>query len=445
MSFQSDIRSWWNQLTIKLNAELKTGEVLGLSLHAEDTEFVRFNGCLVRQNTVVKQIAVDFQLQNRQRSLTYSLGMTGHLDVDFDQSLALINDMRKDMELLPEDPLFVPLQNNGTSEKSYPGTAVPSESLIAFLKDNQKTMDLAGLFCQGPVIKANCNSLSQNHWFETQSFYFDYSLFDGDRAVKGNYAGQVWENEKFQAQISQSKNFLSLMKKEKRKIQPGNYRVYMAPGATAELFSIMGWDGFSEAAYRKGTNGLQKAARGEVKLSPKFSLIENFKLGLTPSFNSLGEVAPDEIPIFENGQFRQFLTSTKSALEYKTPTNNAAIQEYPRSPDLKPGSLQEKEALKALGTGIYLSNLHYLNWSDRQTGRITGMTRYACFWVENGEIIAPIQDMRFDESLLNIFGADLVDLTTNTETFTSTSSYEKRDIGGCRAPGMLLSRFQFTL
>ena len=31
-------------------------------------------------------------------------------------------------------------------------------------------------------------------------------------------------------------------------------------------------------------------------------------------------------------------------------------------------------------------NLHYLNWSDNIGGRITGMTRYACFWVENGEI-----------------------------------------------------------
>ena len=445
MSFQSDIRSWWNQLCVQLDRELKSGEVLGLSLHAEDTEFVRFNGCLVRQNTVVKQIAVDFQLQLNKCNLTYSLGMTGHLDVDLDQSLKMIGDMRKDIALLPEDPFFVALKNNGISEKSYPGSTVPSENLITFLKDNQKTMDLAGLFCQGPVIKANHNSLGQNHWFETHSFYFDYSLFDGDRAVKGNYAGQKWDNEKFQTQITQSKNFLSLMKKEKKKIQPGNYRVYMAPAATAELFSIMGWDGFSSAALRKGTNGLQKAARGEAQLSSKLTLSENFQLGLSQSFNSLGEVAPDEVIIFEKGVFRQFLTSTKSALEYNMTSNFATVHEYPRSPEIKPGSLQEKEALKALGTGVYLSNLHYLNWSDRQTGRITGMTRYACFWVENGEIIAPIQDMRFDESLLQIFGADLVDFTTNAETFTSTSSYEKRDIGGCRAPGMLISRFQFTL
>jgi predicted Zn-dependent protease len=135
----------------------------------------------------------------------------------------------------------------------------------------------------------------------------------------------------------------------------------------------------------------------------------------------------------------------QSSIEYKTTSNFASIGEYPRSPEILPGTLDEKDVFKVLGTGIYLSNLHYLNWSDRQTGRITGMTRYACFWVENGEIISPIQDLRFDESLLNIFGAGLLDLTSTAETFTSTSSYERRDIGGCRAPGILVSPFQFTL
>ncbi|MFN8944521.1 MAG: metallopeptidase TldD-related protein [Pseudobdellovibrionaceae bacterium] len=445
MSFQSEIRQWWDGLTQKLFNELKSGEVLGLSLHAEDTEFVRFNACLVRQNTNVKQIAVDFQLQTKNSNLSYGCGLTGHLESDFATALSFLNEMRFDLAALPSDPLFVPLVNNGKSNKVYKGETVPSEKIVTFLEQNQKEMDLAGIFCQGPVIKANKNSLHQDHWFETESFYFDYSLFDKDRAVKGNYSGQIWHEEKFETQITQSKNFLSLMKKEKKSLAPGPYKVYLAPAATAELFSIMGWDGMSEAAYRKGTNGLQKAARGEVSLSSKFTLLENFTLGLTQSFNSLGEVSADVIPVFEKGVFQQFLTSTKSSIEYNTTSNFASIGEYPRSPEILPGNLDEKDVFKVLGTGIYLSNLHYLNWSDRQTGRITGMTRYACFWVENGEIISPIQDLRFDESLLNIFGAGLLDLTSTAETFTSTSSYERRDIGGCRAPGILVSPFQFTL
>ena len=55
-----------------------------------------------------------------------------------------------------------------------------------------------------------------------------------------------------------------------------------------------------------------------------------------------------------------------------------------------------------------LSNLHYLNWSDRLGGRrLLDMTRYACFYVENGKIIAPIENMRFDDTIYNIFGKEL--------------------------------------
>ena len=37
-----------------------------------------------------------------------------------------------------------------------------------------------------------------------------------------------------------------------------------------------------------------------------------------------------------------------------------------------------------LDTGIYVNNLWYLNYSDRPAGRITGMTRFATLWVEEG-------------------------------------------------------------
>jgi predicted Zn-dependent protease len=43
--------------------------------------------------------------------------------------------------------------------------------------------------------------------------------------------------------------------------------------------------------------------------------------------------------------------------------------------------------LKTLGTGVYISDLHYLNYSDRQACRMTGMTRFACLWVEDGELV----------------------------------------------------------
>jgi predicted Zn-dependent protease len=86
-----------------------------------------------------------------------------------------------------------------------------------------------------------------------------------------------------------------------------------------------------------------------------------------------------------------------------------------------------------------------LNWSDRQTGRITGMTRYACFWVETGEIIAPIENLRFDESLYRFWGENLVDLTNFQEFIPEVGTYDSRQLGGSLVPGMLVENFTYTL
>ena len=43
------------------------------------------------------------------------------------------------------------------------------------------------------------------------------------------------------------------------------------------------------------------------------------------------------------------------------------------------------------------------------------MTRYACFWVEDGEIISPIDDMRFDDTIYNFFGDKLEAVTSKSD------------------------------
>ena len=109
------------------------------------------------------------------------------------------------------------------------------------------------------------------------------------------------------------------------------------------------------------------------------------------------------------------------------------------------GELNEKDVLQSIGTGIYLGNLHYLNWSDNIGGRVTGMTRYACFWVENGEIVAPINTMRFDDSLYNFFGENLESVSKDVLFNPDTGTYNNRSLGGTYCPGILLSGFSLTL
>jgi predicted Zn-dependent protease len=73
------------------------------------------------------------------------------------------------------------------------------------------------------------------------------------------------------------------------------------------------------------------------------------------------------------------------------------------------------------------------------------MTRFATFWVENGELVAPLNVMRFDESIYRMLGSNLVGLTDTKEDQLSADTYFARSTSSGRLPGAIIDGFSFTL
>ena len=73
------------------------------------------------------------------------------------------------------------------------------------------------------------------------------------------------------------------------------------------------------------------------------------------------------------------------------------------------------------------------------------MTRFATFWVERGKIVAPIDVLRFDDTLYRMLGTNLEALTMETELLLDSSTYRARSLASMRLPGALLSEMTFTL
>src|SRR5690606_32168576 len=154
---------------------------------------------------------------------------------------------------------------------------------------------------------------------------------------------------------------------------------------------------------------------------------------------------PARVPLVERGGHAGCLVSPRSAAEFGEATNGASADESPLSLVLAPGDLPAHDALHRLGSGIWVSNLHYLNFSDRMHCRATGMTRFACFWVEHGEIVAPIGVLRFDDTIYRMLGTNLVGLTAERDTILDPLTYGGRSLASMRVPGALVADVAFTL
>jgi predicted Zn-dependent protease len=442
----STLETTFNQLQATLLQKKTATEEFTLRLTSEQSQFTRFNHAQVRQTGLVADGSLELTLMENQRSSFRTFPFTGNWDIDWQNTYTALLELRQELTHLPLDPYLVLPSGNNTSREINTGKLLPPTAVAPTILELVQELDFTGMYAGGVVIKAYADSQDQKHWFATDTFTLDYSLFDTNgQAVKGIFAGSDWDEEAYIAQINQGKTQLQLLSRTPKQLTRGKYKTYFAPAAVADLLGMLSWSAVSEADLQQGNSALALLSRQEKQLSPKFSLKENFQQGFVPRFNQLGEMVAPELPIITQGVLVNTLVNSRTAKEYNKIANGANSSETLRAPEISPGNLALNDILTSLDTGLYISNLHYLNWSDRATGRITGMTRYACFWVENGEIIAPIENLRFDESLYRFWGDNLIEFTNFQEFIPEVGTYGSRQLGGSLVPGMLVNDFTYTL
>jgi predicted Zn-dependent protease len=436
----------FNQLIETLLDKKEKSEDFTVKLSSERSQFTRFNHAKVRQTGCVADGWIELTLMQNQRSSFRQVPFTGNWEVDWQVAYIALRELRQELPQLPIDPyLVLPLGTN-TSYKVHSGNLLAAEAVAPTVLELVAELDFTGIYAGGVVIKAYADSSAQKHWFATDSFTLDYSLFSTvGQAVKGILAGSDWNKKAYVAKIGEATRQLELLSRPAKQLPRGQYKTYFAPAAVADLLAMLSWGGVSEADLQQGSSALALLWRFEKQLSPAFSLKENFQRGLVPRFNEWGEMTAPELPLIEKGVLVNTLVNSRTAKEYQKTANGANGDESLRAPEVSLGNLGKNSILPSLDTGLYVSNLHYLNWSDRPTGRITGMTRYACFWVERGEIVAPIENLRFDESLYRFWGENLVDMTNFQEFIPEVGTYDGRQLGGSMVPGMLVEDFTYTL
>ena len=443
----STLEKTFNQLVETLLIKKAENEHFTVRLSSESSQFTRFNSAKVRQTGYVQDGSIQLTLMANQRSSFRQLSFTGNWDIDWELAHTSLQELSHELPLLPIDPYIVIPSGNNISREVNTGKLLTPEILVPSILETVANLDFTGIYAGGIVIRGYGDSSGQKHWFVTDSFNLDYSLFMASgQAVKGTFAGSEWNEAAYLAKINDGKQQIEMLSRPVKELPKGQYKTYFAPAAVADLLGMLSWGAISEADIQQGNSALAALSRQEKQLSPKFTLRENFQSGLVPRFNNLGEIAVPELTLIEKGILINSLVNSRTAKEYNKPANGSNSSETLRSPEISLGNLTFEDILPNLDTGLYISNLHYLNWSDRPSGRITGMTRYACFWVENGEIIAPIANLRFDESLYRFWGAEnLIDFTNQSEFIPEVGTYESRQLGGSLVPGMLVNDFTYTL
>src|SRR5206468_12688519 len=94
---------------------------------------------------------------------------------------------------------------------------------------------------QKPEVQPNSHAATT---FNLQSSLYHHA----DKAVKAGLAGFTWDSAEFARKMAEASDWLALVSRPPKALQPGKYRAYLAPQAMEEIAGLLCWGGFSGRA-----------------------------------------------------------------------------------------------------------------------------------------------------------------------------------------------------
>lgn len=453
------MRARFDELAQAIETGCAPGEFACATIEAERSEFVRINGARVRQAGRVERAVARIRLVQGDRQAIHQLTLpglepgVGDLPGAVHESLAALRHVLADSA---PDPLLDvnrdPVQSDDRDTREGE-VRFDRAAFVQTVMDAAGPADLVGFCAAGPLARGFCSSSGSRQWYQRERVSFDWSIHlpadatgAGDRkAVKASWSGPAFNADDVSRAIADSRRDAQVMARPVMRLAPGDYRALLSPRAFADLLEMLSWGGFSARAHHAGQSPLAWLRSGKSTLSPMLSMAEDLDAGLAPGFQADGYPRARHTALIDGGRFADWLVSPRTAREYHIAGNAASDAEMPETLRVQPGSMKACDALAALGTGLSISNFWYLNFSDRASGRVTGMTRFACLWVDQGEPVAPVEAMRFDDSLYRLLGDQLAALGDTAALMPAGDTYDARATGGIEVPGALLGAVRFAL
>ena len=192
---------------------------------------------------------------------------------------------------------------------------------------------------------------------------------------------------------------------------PGKYRVVLRGPAVAESLSFLGHLGFGAVAEVDGSSCLSHS-RGK-RIFPSLITLrddprsnESLPSGIdyeghrttSRALIDRGRVGPAVTDLLSGGR----LGRPSSGHGFPPEAPWGEVGPFPAHMMLTAGSSSEEELIRETRSGLLVTRFHYVRTVDPGTGTITGMTRDGTYRIERGEVVGPVRNLRFTESVVSV-------------------------------------------
>lgn len=342
--------------------------------------------------------------------------------------------------LAPENPEFMealPQQNYDNPKGFFESTANITPDYRAEVAKNSilpcksKDATAAGFMEDNAGFQALMNSKGLFAYHQSTNVDFTITVRSNDGTGSGYALRDYNDTSKLDARmVSEIALKKAVDSRNPKAIEPGKYTVILEPAASNELLRNMLFNMAARNAD-EGRSFLSKKGGG-TKVGEKmfdervtiYSDPLNEEIPVSP-FGGDG-LARKKTMWVENGVVKNMFYSRFWAKQ-----KGVEPITFPGAAIMVGGSATTEEMIKNTKKGILVTRLWYIRAVDPQTLLYTGLTRDGTFYIENGKILYPVKNFRFNESP--------VIMLNNIEALGKPER-----IGGSLIPPMMLRDFTFT-
>ncbi len=218
-------------------------------------------------------------------------------------------------------------------------------------------------------------------------------------------------------------------------IEPGKYTVILEP--VAGVYMLENMFRFDARSAEEGRSFLSKKGGG-TRLGEKL-MDEKVNIYSDPFNNELpGPTWSNEGQRLERTDWiKEGVVKNLSYSRYWAQKKGVQPVPGPSNIIMDGGTTSLEEMIKSTERGILVSRLWYIRMVDPQSLLLTGLTRDGTFYIENGKIMFPVKNFRFNES--PVIMLNNVEALGKPERTISVESYRSYLI-----PPMKIRDFTFT-
>jgi len=190
-----------------------------------------------------------------------------------------------------------------------------------------------------------------------------------------------------------------------RDAAPGRYTVILEPAATSTLSEFLAYLGFGGRTLAEGRSCFS-GKEGERVAAPSISIRDDALAPRTLGIPFDFEGTPKkQVTLVENGVFKGGVHDRRSAKQAGSESTGHALPApnpegpFPLNVCVDAGDATVEQMIASTERGLLVTRFHYANVVNPMDAVITGMTRDGTFLIEGGEIVGPVKNLRFTQSI----------------------------------------------